>query len=190
MSIATRILEPEESIDAAGKASRIGVSTQNSARNNARTLVHELIKPLQNTSGLTIEFRPVPASPGPRDCALWQDRTTWQIILMPSAKSDLFLAFELRGDTVVGSDVRGGDVPDVNLAGLDGYEQGVSRRHVLLRPTHEKLYMIDLKSTNGTSINGLPATVGRAYALRDGDLLSLARLHIRIKIVRWPAPAA
>ena len=40
--------------------------------------------------------------------------------------------------------------PLVDLAELDGYAMGVSRRHALIRPTKNGYEVIDLFSTNGT----------------------------------------
>jgi pSer/pThr/pTyr-binding forkhead associated (FHA) protein len=71
----------------------------------------------------------------------------------------------------------------VNLASWQGEERGVSRRHALLRPGREKLFILDLGSTNGTHYNGTPLTTDRAQPLQAGDLLTLGRLHVRVKAV-------
>lgn len=113
----------------------------------------------------------------------------WRVILVPVSLSAPPLALDLRGDVVLGSnDESPGEDPDVNLAVWQGYQQGVSRRHLMLRPGPSKLFVMDLRSTNGTQINGLPLGVGWAYALQDGDLISMGRLHLRVHIVERPAP--
>jgi pSer/pThr/pTyr-binding forkhead associated (FHA) protein len=57
----------------------------------------------------------------------------------------------------------------------------------MLRPSLHKLFILDLRSTNGTHINGLPLGVGWAYALKDSDLITLAQLHLRFRLYRTPA---
>jgi len=74
--------------------------------------------------------------------------------------------------TVIG---RGADV-DVRLTDLD-----VSRRHAEVRRDGEHTWLIDLGSSNGTTLNGRP--VDRA-ALHDGDLLRLGGTEIRYRSVR------
>ena len=56
-----------------------------------------------------------------------------------------------------------------------------------MRPTPTKLFLLDLRSTNGTTINGLPLDVGWAYAAKDGDLISLGTLNFVLSIVEGPA---
>jgi len=184
----TRALEKDEILKAHRAAPRMGINTQNSQRMNAMAFLNELSRAVRSSGVSAVDYRAVPLEPSPRDRALWQTCRAWQIVLVPSGKSELFMALELRGDIVIGSNPGSNEGLDVNVSGLDGYGQGVSRRHVLLRPTREKLYLLDLNSTNGTSINGMPATIGRAYTLADGDLFSLGRLHLQLKIARKPEP--
>jgi len=188
--MATRALEPDEIIAAQRAAPRRSMRTHNSERVNALAFLNELARAVRAPGITAIEYRNVPHTPSARDRALWQDFQTWQIVIVPSGKSELHMAYDLHGDIVVGSNSQSSEGLDINLAGLDGFEQGVSRRHLLLRPTREKLYLIDLHSTNGTTVNGLPVAVGQAYSMADGDLLSIGRMHLQIKIARKPqAPA-
>jgi len=185
----TRALEREEiaAIQKAASSARRN-DTLNAQRMNALAFLNELSRAVRGSGVTPVEFSAIPRDPSLRDRRLWQGRQTWRIALIPSGKSDLFMAYDLRGDAVIGCNSRSSDELDINMVGLDGFEQGVSRRHVLLRPTLSKLYALDLQSTNGTAINGLPATVGRAYALADGDLLSIGRLHLQVKVVCKPEP--
>jgi hypothetical protein len=188
MTIRTRTLNSEEArahfkIDPA-----IGTSTEETLRVNALTFLNEMVKPVRNPRDDVVRFRPVPHEPALRDRLLWQEIRAWQILVMPTDHPGQFLALELQGDIVIGSNAAADTDLDVNLAYLDGYERGVSRRHILLRPSRERLYVIDLNSTNGTSVNGMPSPVGEAHALRDSDLLTLGRMHLQIKIARRPEP--
>lgn len=114
-------------------------------------------------------------------------RATWWIELIPMNEAGPPLSLKVQGDVVVGSVDEGGVCPDVNLADWNGWERGVSRRHLLIRPTPTKLFLLDLRSTNGTTVNGLPLDVGWAYAAKDGDLISLGSLNFVLSLVEGPA---
>jgi hypothetical protein len=111
----------------------------------------------------------------------------WRIVLVDTNNLNNFLALEIHGDAVIGADPETDDGLDVNMSKWEGRQFGVSRRHVLLRPNGKRLFIMDLESTNGTDINGLPLGIGWAYALKDGDLVSLGRLHLRVRIVQHPS---
>ena len=53
---------------------------------------------------------------------------------------------------------------DINLA-----DPNVSRRHAEVRPAGTSFVLTDLRSTNGTRVNGTPVT---EQVLRDGDVRS------------------
>jgi pSer/pThr/pTyr-binding forkhead associated (FHA) protein len=74
---------------------------------------------------------------------------------------------ELRGTTTVGRD-------SANDIILD--ELTISRCHALLLVRPEGSVLIDLDSTNGTWVNGIPAPPDEAVPLTDGDTITLGRL--------------
>ena len=186
----TRALDRDEILAIQKAASSNAAKTVASQRMNAMAFLNELSRAVRGSGVSAVEFQPVPRDPSIRDRRLWQGLETWRVVLIPSGQSNLFMAYDLRGDAVIGSNAGSQEGLDINLAGLNGFEHGVSRRHLLIRPTVSKLFVMDLQSTNGSAINGLPATVGRAYTLADGDLLSLGRLHLQLKIVRSPGGQA
>lgn len=190
MTLNTRALAPNETPTPAREKSNVGRTTEETIRVNALMFLNEMTKPVHSPHESGVRFLSVPRSPAVRDRLLWQEVRPWQILLMPTNSPRDFFALELLGDVVLGSNDLGEDGLDINLAGLGGYDRGVSRRHLLLRPTREKLYVIDLHSTNGTSVNGMPSPVGEAHPLRDGDLLSLGQLHLQFKISHRPEAAA
>jgi hypothetical protein len=75
------------------------------------------------------------------------------------------------GDRVVGI----GRLPecDINLA-----DPNVSRRHAELRPAGTSFVIADLRSTNGTRVNGAPIT---EQVLRDGDVISVGATVLRFE---------
>lgn len=105
--------------------------------------------------------------------------TSWLIQLELTGKNHGLLPFDIAGDVVIGRGSDGPDAPDLDLTALQAYENGVSRRHAMLRPTNNSLYLIDLGSTNGTTVNGLPTGKG-AVALRRHDHLTIGQLNMRV----------
>lgn len=126
---------------------------------------------------------------GSSDAGKTADKETprfWRIVLTPVGITGKSMPLEIRGDVVIGAHRESDEKLDINVDVWHGYEHGVSRRHVMLRPSRHKIFVMDLKSTNGTHINGLPLGVGWAYALKDGDLITMGRLHIRVRITQEP----
>jgi len=189
MGLNTRMLGKDEAQAATSTEADASLRTAEVIRVNALMFLNEMAKPVRSPSAIEVHFAPVPRSPTLRDRMLWQEVQPWHVVIMPTEAPRDFLALELLGDTVIGSNDLSEVNLDVNLAAFHGYDYGVSRRHVLLRPTRDKLYAIDLHSTNGTAVNGMPSPVGEAHALRDGDLLSLGCLHLQIKVARRPEPS-
>jgi pSer/pThr/pTyr-binding forkhead associated (FHA) protein len=60
----------------------------------------------------------------------------------------------------------------------------VSRQHALLRRAGEALEISDLRSANGTFVNG--QRIGERGELHDGDIVKIGMTTIRIEI---PAPS-
>jgi signal transduction histidine kinase/pSer/pThr/pTyr-binding forkhead associated (FHA) protein len=91
---------------------------------------------------------------------------------------------EVEEDVVLG---RGQDETNfVDLGPHDAEMQGVSRRHALLRSTLTHLLVLDLGSSNGTRLNGLPLGSHTPYSLVDGDTLMLGSLEIVIYVLKRP----
>jgi hypothetical protein len=95
------------------------------------------------------------------------------------AQSDV-VGLDICGDVVLGRAGGKEDDPDFDLNPYQAAEKGVSRRHALLRPSANKLYLIDLESTNGSRVNSVPVT--GAKALADQDSISLGNLVFLLKI--------
>ena len=74
----------------------------------------------------------------------------------------------------------------IDLTPYDAETQGVSREHLLLRPSINNLFLMDLGSTNGTLRNGRSIGIKTPYALVDGDIITLGRLQFHIHIVERP----
>lgn len=101
----------------------------------------------------------------------------WWLELWPDQGSGKPMRFEIVGDVVMGRSM----LADIDLLPINGLEHGVSRRHALLRPSRNALYMIDLGSTNGTHYNGIPMGQGIAIPLADRSVIRLGKLNMTVQ---------
>jgi two-component system NtrC family sensor kinase len=109
----------------------------------------------------------------------------WRIRLELVGSQTGTLDVEVGGDVVVGRNRHA--VNFVDLSAYNAEKLGVSRSHVMLRPTDTHLFIIDLGSTNGTTLNGHSIGVNTPYALLDEDLISLGNLQFKVRIAGRPA---
>jgi pSer/pThr/pTyr-binding forkhead associated (FHA) protein len=94
----------------------------------------------------------------------------------------------VKDQITIGRSVEGDSYSEVHvdLTPQGAYQNGVSRRHAVIRRHEGSLYIEDLRSTNGTRINGSLLTPEREYRLRDGDEVEFARMRA---IIRFLPPA-
>lgn len=59
-------------------------------------------------------------------------------------------------------------------------DYGVSRRHALILKHNVTLMIQDLRSKNGTYLNGERLSPSKAVVLRDGDVLWLGNLEVKV----------
>lgn len=86
-----------------------------------------------------------------------------------------------KDEIVLGrSDAHSPIVPDVDMAPYGAAEQGVSRRHAVIRRGEDTLTLIDLGSTNGTHLNGQRLIPHQPRVLRDGDEIRMGKLIFHI----------
>jgi hypothetical protein len=104
--------------------------------------------------------------------------TRWRIEIYGLGAETVPLGIDVCGDIVLG---RSQQDADVDLNSYRAIDHGVSRRHAMLRPSNNKLYLIDLGSTNGTRCNSV--LVSGARAIMSQDIVSLGNLTFQIKIV-------
>src|SRR5687768_10772709 len=110
----------------------------------------------------------------------------WRIELQGLGPNVGPLGLDVCGDVVLGRAATGavtgaGSEIDFDLTPYNAAERCVSRRHAMLRPSANKLYLIDLESTNGTRCNSV--VVSGARALAHNDTISLGNLTFQVKII-------
>ena len=66
----------------------------------------------------------------------------------------------------------------VDLKPFGGYENGVSRRHALIRRTDHGYEILDLGSTNGTWMNKKRLIPEKPYPLHNGAQIRLSQLQL------------
>jgi len=112
----------------------------------------------------------------------------WRVQLHGLAPGKEPVGIEIIGDVVLGRGKKSEPSPDLDLDEYGALDKGVSRRHALIRPTRNRLFIIDLNSTNGTTHNMIPIGPGIARALANNDTVTLGNLTFTIKIVEQPGP--
>nr|MBN1228417.1 FHA domain-containing protein [Anaerolineae bacterium] len=89
------------------------------------------------------------------------------------------LGLDIIGDAVIGRGVGA----DVDVEPYNAIMLGVSRSHALFRPAADGLYLVDLDSTNGTTLNGCALIPNYEYQLSTNDTILIGRLSFSIWIV-------
>ena len=112
------------------------------------------------------------------------DQNAWLIQLEVSGSPEYNLSLTIRNEIILG---RGEGENIIDLTSLDAANLGVSRRHLLLRPTLTNLFIIDLGSTNGSLRNGLPIGLNTPYPVVNGDIITLGRLSLTLTVVKRPS---
>ena len=140
------------------------------------------------------EYHPIPYVPGDEDknnpLVL---ETPWRVILelyeQGGKHQRLQLGLDLYGDVVLGrAESRPGRII-LNLSEYGASELGVSHEHALIRPTMNKLFIIDQGSTNGTLVNGIPVGRGIATKLQDQAMINLGKMVMMVHIIKQPGDA-
>jgi pSer/pThr/pTyr-binding forkhead associated (FHA) protein len=108
------------------------------------------------------------------------------ITLRTGDASGVVMRIKVLADIAMGVARPPHPVPDLDMGALQAAEKGVSRRHAILRPGLDYLYLIPLQSTNGTRINGRMIPTGMTVALHHGDVISLGALHLALGIEAAP----
>lgn len=106
---------------------------------------------------------------------------TWGLVFETTEGKPQQLGLEVSGVTVLGrKDDDNNIAPHLDLAPYGADNHGVSRLHATVLPTEEGLCIIDLDSTNGTSVNGERLSVGQRVILKAGDTVELGTLRLLI----------
>jgi DNA-binding response OmpR family regulator len=113
--------------------------------------------------------------------------STWLIELV-FTKAQRSIKFPLEEKIVVGRVYEGDPQrPDVDLSMFNAQDHGVSRRHFALSVDQGQLYITDLESGNGTSVNGHRLEPTKPRVVIHGDLLTIGSLESQLRIIISPS---
>ncbi len=134
------------------------------------------------TTELDIQYKPFPHPADSREAEI---NPVWRILFELSSEPGKQFGLDINDDVILGRGSSFLDLFDLTPFGASN-ESGVSRRHLMLRPTPNKLLAIDLGSTNGTLQNGRNMGFNTPYSVMNGDELMLGRLGLLVYIVDRP----
>lgn len=85
---------------------------------------------------------------------------------------------------IIGRTSTGDDIaqPDIDLTPFKAAQRGVSRYHANIKRKGNMLYIADLRSRNGTWLNGKRLVGSEERLLRDGDAVRLGKL---VAVIRF-----
>lgn len=101
------------------------------------------------------------------------------ILLQPEGESEP-IVIQMPSEVLLGRLGEGEAGAAVDLSRYGAVEKGVSRHHARLLRDDRSIYLIDLRSTNGTLLNGEPLPISVEWRVRDGDEIVLGRLKLTI----------
>ncbi|NDJ54448.1 MAG: FHA domain-containing protein [Chloroflexi bacterium] len=131
----------------------------------------------------------LPYEPEPDDKLLLTK--PWRLILeLYQDDARKVLGIDLYGDVIFG---RGDSQPGRIIVDMEPYgaqELGVSREHLMLRPTKNTLFAIDQGSTNGSFVNGAKLGRGIATQIKNEDMLTLGSMVLMVSIVKRPTDSS
>jgi len=108
-------------------------------------------------------------------------------VLMQFLPSGACFVLDLEGALILGREPA--SMPRfLDLTELNAHRHGVSRFHAMIEREDGRLILTDLKSTNGTFVNGRRLRAQCKYALSDGDHIVLGTLHALVFLHEVPQP--
>ncbi len=103
------------------------------------------------------------------------------IFLQPQDAIDPIVLYPGEQTTLGRLDSGSPDQPDIDLTVYGALDRGVSRVHAAIERIDEDiLALVDLKSGNGTYLNGLKLEPGQPHILHDGDEMRFGNLAVHI----------
>lgn len=71
-------------------------------------------------------------------------------------------------------------MPDIDLTPYQAYASGVSRLHAVVKRDANRIFVMDLGSSNGTYLNGRRLNPHMEEDLKHGDVVALGKLKIQV----------
>jgi pSer/pThr/pTyr-binding forkhead associated (FHA) protein len=113
--------------------------------------------------------------------------TPWRLLVQILSEGKTTVGLEVHDQIIIGrADPTEGFKPELDLTPYGGQSGGVSRRHAVIRHQDHALFLEDLRSTNGTRLNGGELRPGQPYRLRNGDEIELGTVKLAIRFIQTP----
>jgi len=94
------------------------------------------------------------------------------------------IALPAHGEIVLGRfDLQANVMPDVDLSRYDTGKCLISRQHARIVGRHDRHYIEDMGSTNGTTINGYKLLAGQKVPLQAGDQVTLGGVEFTYTLI-------
>jgi hypothetical protein len=106
-----------------------------------------------------------------------------KVLLVGSKTSPLNIGYQIYGKAIIGRDDGSNNV-DIDLTRFGPEVKGVSRQHAEFRLSGNKLYVVDLGSSNGTYLRGRRLEPDQAVEVPGGSVISFGALHVQVQIIR------
>lgn len=111
--------------------------------------------------------------------------TFWRIVFQIDAPPPNVVGLDLRSASIIGHTGSPLDeMPDLDLKCYGTAVNGISRRHAVLLPDKDAVYLIDLSSTNGTWVNGRFLVPGNKHLLQREDVIEFGHLKMIVRLVQ------
>ena len=113
------------------------------------------------------------------------DYVSWRITLISTDSANAPLNLEINDQITIGC--RGAQqYIDLNLTEYGAKDKGVSRVHATIKPTNQKLYLVDKGSTNGTHIGTKRLAKNVPQPINDRDVIAFGNLFFMVRIITAP----
>jgi len=131
------------------------------------------------TQNISADSQPLPPLDRKKAAAYSNDLDTWASLHL--LDSGQILPLGDRTEFTLGrvSDAQP-IMPDIDLTPYQAYANGVSRLHAVLKREGQRVFVMDLGSSNGTYLNGKRLQPNVDQTLNHGDMLALGKLKIQI----------
>lgn len=102
------------------------------------------------------------------------------VIILRLLDFDKTLQLSGRSEYSLGRVAKGQPIlPDFDLTEFDAYQQGVSRLHAAIKVKPAQIVIMDLRSANGTRVNGQKIQPNVDYPIKHGDVIALGKLKLQ-----------
>ena len=107
-----------------------------------------------------------------------------KMIALAIPEMQMRIMLQVTGDILVGRSFEENETGDyLDLRQFGAEDLGVSRKHLRLWSENGELFVEDLASTNGTSVNGVRLIARTPRKIRHADQIMLGKLELKVQFV-------